>query len=742
MPKINLRPVSPGAGQLALSIHAQLGSNEAGDLRTGRIAYLDWFFENDSPFPTENEFESHVYVDGVFVSKWISSQAPPFQTFGVRDWAELNDRVRLDRGDHVFKVIIDALDQIPESDESDNVFERTFTWGGEPLVFLDPAARSVNLVIAPAMEGSEAVVIAATAGSETTGPVTVDATSFITWSAKNAGLASTDTSIAVHVYFDGLLVDQRVVNGISALSISELVDWDELDGIVRITPGEHTLTIVVDPGNLVDESDETDNTVTTTLTWGTGPAVVPKPSLEPTPIPPPPFAALTRPNLVTYLPLDWDAPLVVRGSTSGTSVEGRNGHVSAFTEGIVDYAITNSSPVANLSAFNARLLLDDVLVEDKRFGAGNIGGIWLLNLTIPASRLTPGTHTLDLVIDIDGGVAESDEIDNSFRSVFEVVAGPEPAPAAATTYSDAEISTMLATIPEMMLEILNVDDSDLAPRDWIPDILMAADAGYFLAVGTAIRDERLSIEFYPRPDYEIQLVETCLGDTGPMTVSEHALELARCRVLADTSVGVQTHRDGRIVILLDTSHTPAAVLNTLFHELGHARQELIAPTNGAVNNDSLSAIKEAQAQVFEAVGFRHIEEFLDASVTSYPDLFVLRAKVQSLIDIKLDGANDGENHDLGYILMWLTALQDPGGLGFARELRDLGKLSPASALAFYNYLLAIEPGEAQSWVASRMTDTASPLAEFEAITLGRFVIGLPPSSEGHPDLHKVAFLAP
>jgi len=740
-----LRPVSPGAGQLPLSVHAQPGATDPGDLRTGRIAYLDWWFENDSPFPTENEFETHVYVDGVFISNWISSQAPPFQTRGVSDWAELNDRVRLDRGEHVFKVIVDALNQIPETDESDNVYERTFTWGGEPLVVPDAGARSVNLVIAPAIDRTEAVVIAATAGSESSGPVTVDATTFVTWGAKNAGLASTDTSIAVHVYFDGLLVDRRVIEGLSALSRSALIDWDELAEKIRVTPGEHTLTVTVDPGNLVDESDETDNSVTTTLTWGSGPAVAPEPSpeaTEPTPIPAPPFEELTQPNLLTYLPLNWDAPLVVRGSTSGTSVEGRNGHVPAFTAGIVDYAITNGSPVANLSAFNARLLLDDVLVEDNRFGAGNIGGIWFLNVTIPAMRLTPGIHTLDLVIDADNEVTESNETDNFFSTVFEVVAGPEPAPTAATTYDDAELSAMLATVPEMMLEILNVDDPALAARDWVPDILMTADAGYFLATGTAIRDERLSIEFYTRFEYEIQLVETCLGDTRPMTASEHALELAECRDLADTSIGVQTHRDGRIVILVDTSHTPASVLKTLFHELGHARQELIAPTDGTVKNDSLSAIKEAQAQIFEAVGIRHIEEFLNASVTSYPDLSVLRAKVQGLIDTKLDGANEGDDHDVGYVLMWLTALQDPGGLGFAVELRDLGKLSPASALAFYNYLLTIEPGEAQAWVASRMTDTASLLAEFQEIALGRLVIGLPPDSEGHPDLREVAFLAP
>ena len=161
-----------------------------------------------------------------------------------------------------------------------------------------------------------------------------------------------------------------------------------------------------------------------------------------------------------------------------------------------------------------------------------------------------------------------------------------------------------------------------------------------------------------------------------------------------------------------------------------------------MSNSALSALREAQAQVFEAVGWRTIEEFLDISVTSYPDLSVLNENVRDLLADKLDGANDEEEHDLGYVLMWLTALQDPGGLGIAGELRTIGKLSPASTLAFYDYLLTIEPDEAEAWVAQRLANSSALLVEFQAITLGRLVAGLASDTEGHPDLRKVAFLAP
>jgi hypothetical protein len=494
---------------------------------------------------------------------------------------------------------------------------------------------------------------------------------------------------------------------------------------------------------LIVESDETDNEFIAQFEWIAGTTVAPELKPAASPIPAPPFEELTRPNLKPHVRSGWDGVIVAKPVSFATADNlGLDLPVSSNSDVQINYVVRNSSAVDGASSFDISLLVDDQVVDVTRFPALPSGLIVTGTHVISAFSIASGIHTLGLVNDSSFELDESDENDNEFKRVLTFASGGPSEPASPTLYSISSLRDRLAALPELLLETLDVSGPGQTSRVWLPDILRVADAGYFLATGTAIRDERLSIEFYSRPEYELQLVETCLGDTGPMTASEHALELAECRDLADSSIGVQTHRYGQIVILIDTSHTPASVLKTLFHELGHARQELIAPTDGTVKNNSLSAIKEAQAQVFEAVGMRYIEEFLGVSVTSYPDLSVLRAKVQRLIDIKLEGANEEDKHDLGYVLMWLTALQDPGGLGLAGELRDLGKLTPASTLAFYNYLLTIEPGEAQSWVASRTANSASLLAEFEAIALGRLVIGLPPDSEGHPDLLDLAFLAP
>ena len=725
-----------------MSIHAQVGALDPGDLRTGGPVFVDWWFKNDSPFPTETEFESHIYVDDIFVSNWVSTQSPPFQTFGISDWDGLNDRVRLDKGEHTFKLVVDALNQVPEKDETDNVFERTFTWAGDALIAPDPGLKSVNLSIQPALDRNVPVV-AAVAGTAISGPLTVDSTTFVTWGAGNEGLASTDASIDVHIAFDGVVVDQRVVSGLSAQSRAALTDWDELGTLIDITPGEHTLSVTVDPGNLIDESDETDNTVSTVFTWGTGPAVAPDPSPEVLPVAAPPYEELTRSNLATYLPADWDGPMVMRGTASGVPITGRNGYVQAFTAGIVDYAITNDSVVANPTGFSTKVLLDNFPIDTSAFVAGGSGGIWLVDVAVPAIHLTPGTHTLTLMIDSDNNVNESDEDDNVYTLEFEAIAGAAPPPPEPTTYSDDELTAMLASLPDLLLQTTNADVVNDTGTDWIPAISIVADAAYFLATGSTLADERIDISLLTRREYDSQNLAICVEDQATLTADEYVTTLADCRTTIGSSVGLTWTGTGKVRVRVDSSRTPADTLSTLLHELGHARQSLLAPaTRFTVPSDARSALLEAQAQVFSAVGIRHIEEFLGEKFTQYPDLGGIRDDVSDIMDFHLERAPIPEEHSLGYEVMWLGVLQNVGGLGLADELRTNGVLSASSTLIFYNYLLTIDGQDPVTWVDARLAGGSTLLDEYRAIALARVISGLPADSEGHPDLRDVAFFAP
>ena len=131
------------------------------------------------------------------------------------------------------------------------------------------------------------------------------------------------------------------------------------------------------------------------------------------------------------------APFPDSASSGGLSIHGDT-HISV--------SILNDSPITVDQKFSVHILFDDVVVERVNY-AGSLGGELLsfdwgdLGSTVP---ITAGLHTLKLIVDPTGIVAESDETDNSFeielawRADAPLVAPePLPTPAASTRPSQA-----------------------------------------------------------------------------------------------------------------------------------------------------------------------------------------------------------------------------------------------------------------------------------------------------------------
>ena len=727
----------------AVIAHRDSSSLTTGDLVVDDVTYIDWFIINDGPSPVAHRFFTDLYLDGTYVRRWASTGSEAGVPLRVRNWSGLTDVFNLAPGVHTLKLVVDATNLVEETNETDNVFERVFAWGGSAVT--PPATtKRPNLVPFPATDRATALAASSYPEAVQSGALSADAGTFITWGVKNVGLASTAT-VSVHLYFDDIFVDGWTVSGLLANGGTELVAWDELDRTVSIAPGPHTLRLVVDPGNLIGESDETDNLFEAPLTWASGPP--PPPGPTPTPQPTPTFAPQpSLPDLTSAVPYGWDAALVAKlYSAEGTDSEGFDGPLTVREPAYLSYALRNASPVATGRDFDVQLFLDGESISLLPFdgGADDSGLWWSDTVWIPAGSVPAGTHTARLVIDPGDAVRETDEVDNVLERVFEWLPGSVPVPTPPITYTEAELESLLEKLPDLLLVAGDLGGADAVEVDWAPAVLDVATAAYYLATGVSLGDERLAIEILPGDEYDARHREHCGWTHVARSGDEYQAAMIGCTETAASSTGLTRDAEGRVLVTVREEQTPAAVLNTLFHELGRARQRFVARRQSVgPESPSLDALQEAEAQVFEALMWRTLEDHLGTRFLLYPALAPMEEHVQHLIDEQIEEATGGEEHALGYVLMWLAALRDPGDLGLEDDLRNDGRLTTGATKEFYDYMLSIAPESAPAWAEDLLSGSEPYLAEFGTIALSRLVEGLCPSDEGHPALREVAFLAP
>ncbi|MFT5432525.1 MAG: MYXO-CTERM domain-containing protein, partial [Myxococcota bacterium] len=156
-------------------------------------------------------------------------------------------------GEHTIRVEVDYTSEVAEEDETNNVFEKTFTWeGGPDLVItditLDPTKPDV--------------------GSGT-----------LTATIKNQG---TDTGVFVNINLKMFLDGEECATGLILAGLSEGSTATEETGSCNPdTPGPHTIRFEVDTDSDVIESDETNNSFEKVFVWGGADLVVTGLSLDP-----------------------------------------------------------------------------------------------------------------------------------------------------------------------------------------------------------------------------------------------------------------------------------------------------------------------------------------------------------------------------------------------------------------------------------------------------------------------------
>ena len=736
---VNLAPFTPNGWRLPIVAAGAPGPLADVDLSLDGSTFLSWAVINNSPNDIDYDFFVDLYLDDVLVERWTSNGLDANLFISLVDWESLPSRVNLQPGAHTLTLVADPTDLVPETDESDNVYQLEYTWKPSQLP-TDPAPAPSRLPdLAPSIPDgwTDSLIATSYEGDRADGPLSVDVPTYISYGFQNRGPVSIAEHVVVYVYFDDILVSVQAGDGLLAEESTGSNAWAGLLNTTRVEPGQHTIRVEIDAAGAVVESNERNNTIEKTYTWGAG-RVEPKPEVEATPVATAP-APLDLPNLTPGWRQDWDAPISIAQERE-TYVDSP---LTLDGTPFLDLVVHNLSVIQATAPFSVDLYFDGARIHTFEFSANMAPNqlYWIEDWDGlgDAAEITEGPHTLRMVVDPENAVREVNEDDNEYEKTF-VWSAESPAESVPVVYTDEDLLQMLSALP-LLLDIREPALSD-GGFDYSREVLDITDAGYYLLTGKSIQDERLTIYFFTRAEFEAWIDDYFAERFALNPESDYPTLLERRERIKATAVGITVPRFGKTTVAIDAERGVADVIQSLAHELGHVHQRHDYPATGESGSDnSQRGIREAQAQQFERAFWLKLEELTGANLLSYPDyegfhVFVNRRLASWRVGINLD------EHFLGYILQWLAVLEDPNLSELREELMAEGQLDADASLELFRYLVALPPASAEAYVTSLLDTLDANMRSIVSIATGRLDPDLHSDEEGSPDLRETGLLAP
>ncbi|MEX2430872.1 MAG: CARDB domain-containing protein [Dehalococcoidia bacterium] len=714
-------------------------SNQPNDRRHRQVSntspiYVSWAYRNDGPREITQRYHIDLYVDDILAERWVSDGAGTNGYQLVSDWANMAERVRLTPGTHRLRLVLDPLDAAAETNESGNVYETELVVTGNAPPF--PAGRAPDLAFATPEGWDGPVVVNSYADRTQSGPLSADVTTYIRYALQNQGPASVLRSVPVHLYLDGILVREQIWEATVAGQSIEAGPWAGLLDGLRLVPGRHTLRVVLDPGNLIIENGTSNNVFEQTFTWGVGP-VPSAPLLPVVPVPTAP-PEVTKPDLVPHWRYGWDGPITVSGAegrfTNDPMVTGQRPYVTM---------VVSNQSTHHAGPFSIDLYFDGERVHTERFRDGLEGGriSWREDWNGLLSEVDPqlGLHTLRMVIDPQDEIDEWDDANNVYEAAIEwhAVGPPTPSP---RVYTAAQLRATFSGLQQLLDDqrpVLGNGGTGQSGK-----LIEMAEAGYYLMTGESFLDERQAIHLLSHEDYRAWIDESFAAQFATAPASEHAALLEDREHSKTTVLGMMTRHEGVSAVIVDAERPFADALNTLVHEIGHARQDFRNPAlSEAISSLYTKGVQEAQAQQFERAFWLSVSEFLGAPLLTYPR----HSSFESLVDAHIDGwyaGRQAEEHDLGYLLAWTAALGDASVQHLGQALVNNGGLNASQALELYHHLADLHPVTIHDYVETRLPVMADVLDTMRTLAKQRLVSGLDPAIEGSPHLRIPGLLMP
>ncbi|RPJ10948.1 MAG: choice-of-anchor D domain-containing protein, partial [Deltaproteobacteria bacterium] len=242
----NLTPYQPSGWSDKLVISKTSGTNtDSTAFYSTDTLYLDWAVINNGKATASKPFVTHLYLDGILRKEWTTNSLDVNQRFDITDFLIGT----LEAGQHLIEIAADFNDDINESDELDNVYDKTITVEEKPI-------DKPNLALHQPSGWSDGMVISKTKGAKTGSSVfsTTD-TIYLNWSIINNGKVGVSKPFVTQLYVDGELKKEWTTD---SLNVDQHVDVTDFS-IGSLEEGEHLIEIAMDFNDDIDESDEDDN---------------------------------------------------------------------------------------------------------------------------------------------------------------------------------------------------------------------------------------------------------------------------------------------------------------------------------------------------------------------------------------------------------------------------------------------------------------------------------------------------
>ncbi|MDM8522755.1 CARDB domain-containing protein [Desulfococcaceae bacterium HSG8] len=391
--KPNLAPFRPSDWDGEIVVSDKAGTNSENTIYAGEMGYIDYAVTNNGTADTDEIFCSKLYINGIQVKRTY--------TEGLQQeyysYSEDFEYTFSEPGSYTLKLVCDADNNVAESDENDNEYERDKN--------VPDVAGKPNLLPHNPSGWDDKIVVSDKMGTNTENTIYPGNTAYIDFACTNDGTADVSESFSIELYVNDIQVTRISDPGAPA---GFFVFYEDVE--YAFPQAEvYTLRLICDADNDVSESDENDNEYKRDKYI-------------------PDFDEAF--DITPFRPPGWSDKIVVSG-TSGTYTD------SPLLTGNTAYIHFSCGPDMNDASY------DDNIVEGVYINEGFYTELYINGESViygSFSRLyqrgyspvenfeyifpQAGTYNLRLVCDAHNNINESDESDNEYQRDVTILALP------------------------------------------------------------------------------------------------------------------------------------------------------------------------------------------------------------------------------------------------------------------------------------------------------------------------------